>query len=307
MPAGARGWRGPAPPPAVLRGPVRTDGEAGRLVRGGCRREALAAPPLAPTSSTHPTSSCCDGSNGCRRMGRLCRVPAQAAAHHLPNQRQRQIRHRPARPAGQRLLRALLGRTRDGEAPATARARACSSRRRSDSRRGLQPLARSSSTSPGAWLHCCAILALPKHAPLLAHAATDCRSSCSPHPPLKPCAPSVAPTACPARTPQLDGEAVAPPRALPWYPNRFAWQLDFSRAQLRKVISGSDVMEGAGRGSGDGGVGGGGGGGGNRCVPEGQDGEDDCRRGVRAPPSLPPSLPPERLVSLDLTAVTHLG
>lgn len=32
----------------------------------------------------------------------------------------------------------------------------------------------------------------------------------------------------------LEGEIVNPPKALPWYPNRLAWQLEFSRTQLRK-------------------------------------------------------------------------
>lgn len=32
-----------------------------------------------------------------------------------------------------------------------------------------------------------------------------------------------------------DGETIAPPLALPWYPNKLAWQLDFTRTQLRKI------------------------------------------------------------------------
>ena len=32
----------------------------------------------------------------------------------------------------------------------------------------------------------------------------------------------------------LEGEVVKPPKPLPWYPNRLAWQLEFSRTQLRK-------------------------------------------------------------------------
>ena len=35
--------------------------------------------------------------------------------------------------------------------------------------------------------------------------------------------------------PQIDGEAVDPPRALPWYPSNLAWQCNFSRMQLRKL------------------------------------------------------------------------
>lgn len=33
----------------------------------------------------------------------------------------------------------------------------------------------------------------------------------------------------------IDGEEVQPPMPLPWYPKKLAWQLEFSRAQLRKV------------------------------------------------------------------------
>ena len=33
----------------------------------------------------------------------------------------------------------------------------------------------------------------------------------------------------------MDGEALEPPAPLPWYPDRLAWQLAFSRAQLRKL------------------------------------------------------------------------
>mmetsp|Transcript_15450 Transcript_15450/g.43228 ORF Transcript_15450/g.43228 Transcript_15450/m.43228 type:complete len:1047 (+) Transcript_15450:183-3323(+) len=34
---------------------------------------------------------------------------------------------------------------------------------------------------------------------------------------------------------EVDGEMVDPPKALPWYPNRLAWQFSFSRQQLRKT------------------------------------------------------------------------
>lgn len=34
---------------------------------------------------------------------------------------------------------------------------------------------------------------------------------------------------------EVDGEALNPPLALPWYPDKLAWQLDFSRNQLRKL------------------------------------------------------------------------
>lgn len=33
----------------------------------------------------------------------------------------------------------------------------------------------------------------------------------------------------------IDGEVVNPPMALPWYPNKLAWQFDFSRYHLRRV------------------------------------------------------------------------
>lgn len=32
-----------------------------------------------------------------------------------------------------------------------------------------------------------------------------------------------------------DGESITPPLPLPWYPNKLAWQLDFTRTQLRKI------------------------------------------------------------------------
>jgi hypothetical protein len=37
---------------------------------------------------------------------------------------------------------------------------------------------------------------------------------------------------------QLEGELVKPPRPLAWYPDQLAWQMDFSRGQLRKVGAG---------------------------------------------------------------------
>jgi hypothetical protein len=40
----------------------------------------------------------------------------------------------------------------------------------------------------------------------------------------------------------LDGEVVQPPRALPWYPHRLAWQMEFSRGQLRKVTVGGGAV-----------------------------------------------------------------
>lgn len=34
---------------------------------------------------------------------------------------------------------------------------------------------------------------------------------------------------------QVGGEELRPPRPLPWYPRKLAWQMDASRAQLRKL------------------------------------------------------------------------
>ena len=34
---------------------------------------------------------------------------------------------------------------------------------------------------------------------------------------------------------ELDGEKVVPPKPFPWYPDNLAWQMNFSRNQLRKV------------------------------------------------------------------------
>jgi hypothetical protein len=34
---------------------------------------------------------------------------------------------------------------------------------------------------------------------------------------------------------QIDGEPVEPPHPLPWYPGGLAWQMNFSRTQLRKL------------------------------------------------------------------------
>lgn len=42
---------------------------------------------------------------------------------------------------------------------------------------------------------------------------------------------------------QLDGEALDPPRPLPWYPDNLAWHLSFSRNQLRKLSWLSDIHE----------------------------------------------------------------
>jgi 16S rRNA C967 or C1407 C5-methylase (RsmB/RsmF family) len=42
---------------------------------------------------------------------------------------------------------------------------------------------------------------------------------------------------------QLDGEALDPPRPLPWYPDNLAWHLAFSRNQLRKLSWLSDIHE----------------------------------------------------------------
>ncbi len=72
--------------------------------------------------------------------------------------------------------------------------------------------------APGPWIPCCS----------------------SPLPP--------SPLALPYPTPalaaeQLDGEEVQPPRPLPWYPEELAWQMDFSRNQLRKLSWLADIHE----------------------------------------------------------------
>ena len=44
--------------------------------------------------------------------------------------------------------------------------------------------------------------------------------------------------------PQVDGELVESPRPLPWYPNNYAWKMNFSRGQLRKVRCACVCQEG---------------------------------------------------------------
>lgn len=34
-------------------------------------------------------------------------------------------------------------------------------------------------------------------------------------------------------TMQIDGELIEPPKPLPWYPHKLAWQFNFSRSQVR--------------------------------------------------------------------------
>ena len=41
----------------------------------------------------------------------------------------------------------------------------------------------------------------------------------------------------------IEGEVVHPPKHLPWYPDKLAWQLDFSRNQLRKIDYLKDLHE----------------------------------------------------------------
>ena len=42
---------------------------------------------------------------------------------------------------------------------------------------------------------------------------------------------------------QVDGEKLEEPRAIPWYPNKLAWQLTYSRSQLRKLEALAAVHE----------------------------------------------------------------
>lgn len=41
----------------------------------------------------------------------------------------------------------------------------------------------------------------------------------------------------------LDGEVVDPPKPLPWYPNKLAWHMNFSRGQLRKLSWLAEIHE----------------------------------------------------------------
>jgi 16S rRNA C967 or C1407 C5-methylase (RsmB/RsmF family) len=41
----------------------------------------------------------------------------------------------------------------------------------------------------------------------------------------------------------MGGEDVQPPQPLPWYPRNLAWQMAFSRAQLRKLDGLTQVHE----------------------------------------------------------------
>ena len=42
---------------------------------------------------------------------------------------------------------------------------------------------------------------------------------------------------------QVEGERLVPPSPLPWYPQKLAWQLTYSRTQLRKLDSLNAVHE----------------------------------------------------------------
>jgi len=42
---------------------------------------------------------------------------------------------------------------------------------------------------------------------------------------------------------QVEGETLIPPKPLPWYPNNLAWQLTYSRAQLRKLDALNQIHE----------------------------------------------------------------
>ena len=41
----------------------------------------------------------------------------------------------------------------------------------------------------------------------------------------------------------MEGEPLVPPKPLAWYPNKLAWQLRYSRTQLRKLDALSEVHE----------------------------------------------------------------
>lgn len=55
-----------------------------------------------------------------------------------------------------------------------------------------------------------------------------------PHPALQPALGPQAVIVPPLRALQVDGEPAEPPHPLAWYPGKLAWQMNFSRSQLRK-------------------------------------------------------------------------
>eukprot|EP00889_Picochlorum_renovo_P002978 jgi/Picre1/30008/NNA_005384.t1 len=42
---------------------------------------------------------------------------------------------------------------------------------------------------------------------------------------------------------EIDGEVIEPPKPLPWYPDKLAWQMNFSRYHLRRIDALKDVHE----------------------------------------------------------------
>ena len=46
--------------------------------------------------------------------------------------------------------------------------------------------------------------------------------------------------------PQINGETLEPPRPLPWYPDKLAWHMTFSREQLRNNPKLNEVTNFAG-------------------------------------------------------------
>lgn len=46
-----------------------------------------------------------------------------------------------------------------------------------------------------------------------------------------------------ASTLQVAGETLQPPRPLPWYSNKLAWHMSFSRGQLRKLPILAEIHE----------------------------------------------------------------
>ena len=41
---------------------------------------------------------------------------------------------------------------------------------------------------------------------------------------------------------QINGETLEPPRPLPWYPDKLAWHMNFSREQLRRLPKLNEVV-----------------------------------------------------------------
>ena len=86
--------------------------------------------------------------------------------------------------------------------------------------------------APHACMHACspALCQCPSltlRMTMMMRSAPPCMHACERHVPVSPGRSALAK--------QVDGEPLEPPAPLPWYPERLAWHLSFSRAQLRKL------------------------------------------------------------------------